>query len=42
LPPTIDEIDAFLGDNTPQSYEKVVDRLLEAINVRRALCAMVA
>jgi hypothetical protein len=30
LPPTIDEIDAFLADNTPQSYETVVDRLLEA------------
>ncbi len=30
LPPTIEEIDAFLADNTPQSYEKVVDRLLEA------------
>jgi hypothetical protein len=28
LPPTPDEIDAFLADKTPQAYEKVVDRLL--------------
>ena len=28
LPPTIAEIDAFLGDHSPQSYEKQVDRLL--------------
>src|SRR5579871_5748893 len=28
LPPTPQEIDAFLKDNTPQAYEKVVDRLL--------------
>ncbi|WP_238474607.1 DUF1553 domain-containing protein [Maribacter algarum] len=29
LPPTISEIDAFLKDNSPEAYEKVVDRLLE-------------
>jgi Protein of unknown function (DUF1553)/Protein of unknown function (DUF1549)/Concanavalin A-like lectin/glucanases superfamily len=30
LPPTIDEVDAFLGDSTPQAFERVVDRLLES------------
>lgn len=28
LPPTIPEIDAFLADDSPNAYEKVVDRLL--------------
>jgi hypothetical protein len=28
LPPTPDEIDAFLSDSSPEAYEKVVDRLL--------------
>jgi hypothetical protein len=28
LPPTIEELDAFLLDNSPEAYEKVVDRLL--------------
>jgi hypothetical protein len=28
LPPTINEINAFLYDSTPQAYERVVDRLL--------------
>jgi mono/diheme cytochrome c family protein len=28
LPPTLDEIDAFLADDSPQAYEAVVDRLL--------------
>jgi len=28
LPPTIDELDAFLSDRSPNAYEKVVDRLL--------------
>jgi len=30
LPPTIEEIDAFLQDNSPNAYEKVVDRLLSS------------
>jgi len=29
LPPTIEEIDAFLNDKSPAAYEKVVDRLLK-------------
>ncbi|MEE3175965.1 MAG: DUF1553 domain-containing protein [Verrucomicrobiota bacterium] len=28
LPPTIPEVDAFLADDSPEAYEKVVDRLL--------------
>ena len=28
LPPTPEEVDAFLADHSPQAYEKVVDRLL--------------
>ncbi|MEM6317474.1 MAG: DUF1553 domain-containing protein [Bacteroidota bacterium] len=28
LPPSVAEIDAFLSDNSPNAYEKVVDRLL--------------
>ncbi len=28
LPPTLAEIDAFLADQSPQAYERVVDRLL--------------
>lgn len=28
LPPSIEEIDAFLSDNQPNAYEKVVDQLL--------------
>ena len=28
LPPTPEEVDAFLGDHSPDAYEKLVDRLL--------------
>jgi hypothetical protein len=30
LPPTPDEVDAFLADQSPHAFEKVVDRLLES------------
>ncbi|HEU0005550.1 MAG TPA: DUF1549 domain-containing protein, partial [Terriglobia bacterium] len=30
LPPTPDEMEAFLKDSSPQAYEKVVDRLLQS------------
>ena len=30
LPPTPEEVDAFLADQSPDAYEKVVDRLLAA------------
>ncbi|QDU97977.1 PSD1 and planctomycete cytochrome C domain-containing protein [Lignipirellula cremea] len=30
LPPTLEEIDQFLADSSPQAYEKVVDRLLKS------------
>jgi cytochrome c553 len=30
LPPTLEELDAFLKDNAPDAYEKAVDRFLES------------
>jgi Protein of unknown function (DUF1549)/Planctomycete cytochrome C len=30
LPPTPDEVDAFVNDTTPDAYEKLVDRLLQS------------
>jgi hypothetical protein len=30
LPPTPDEVDAFVADTDPEAYEKLVDRLLES------------
>lgn len=31
LPPSIEEMDAFLEDNSPDAYEKVVDRLIGSV-----------
>ncbi|MEX2594176.1 MAG: DUF1553 domain-containing protein [Anditalea sp.] len=30
LPPSVEEVDAFLNDNSPDAYEKLIDRLLES------------
>ncbi|MCA9217036.1 MAG: DUF1549 domain-containing protein, partial [Planctomycetales bacterium] len=30
LPPTLEELDAFLDDDSPRAYERVVDRLLKS------------
>jgi hypothetical protein len=30
LPPTIGEVDAFLADNSPEAYEKLIDRLMSS------------
>ena len=30
LPPTVEELEAFLADRSPQAYEKVVDQLLDS------------
>ncbi len=30
LPPSLEELDAFLADQSPEAYEKVVDRLLKS------------
>src|SRR2546425_796532 len=32
LPPTIGEVDAFLADDSPEAYEKLVDRLLSSVH----------
>ena len=37
LPPTSEEVKAFLDDRSPDAFEKIVDRLLELMSVRRAL-----
>ena len=31
LPPSIEEIDAFLNDNSPNAYEKIVDKFLNSV-----------
>jgi hypothetical protein len=39
LPPTVAEIDAFLADNDPEAYEKVVNRLLASPHYGERLAA---
>ncbi len=42
LPPTPEEIDAFVADKSPDAWEKVIDRLLAIAALRRALGAALA
>ena len=37
LPPTPEEVEAFLKDDSPDAYEKLIDRLLASPALRRAL-----
>jgi len=39
LPPTIGEVDAFLADDSPEAYEKLVDRLLSSAHYGERLAA---
>ena len=39
LPPTIGEVDAFLADDSPEAYEKLVDRLLSSVNYGERMAA---
>ena len=39
IPPTPEEVDAFVNDKSPDAYEKLVDRLLASPALRRALGA---
>src|SRR5262249_16241547 len=39
LPPTISEVDAFLADNSPEPYEKLVDRLLNSAHYGERMAA---
>jgi hypothetical protein len=38
LPPTVEELDAFLADDSPQAYEKAVDRLLASPHYGERWC----
>ncbi|MGB0326191.1 MAG: PSD1 and planctomycete cytochrome C domain-containing protein [Akkermansiaceae bacterium] len=40
LPPTVDELDAFLTDDSPQAYEKVVARLLASDDYAERMAAI--
>ena len=42
LPPTPEEVDAFVADAAPDAYERLVDRLLASPALRRALGAALA
>ncbi len=39
LPPTIEEVDGYLADQSPQAYEKVVDRLLGSASYGERMAA---
>ncbi len=39
LPPTPEEIDAFLSDRSPQAYERVIDRLLNSTRYGERMAA---
>ncbi|MDF2375748.1 MAG: DUF1553 domain-containing protein [Verrucomicrobiales bacterium] len=40
LPPTLEEVDAFLADESPDAYEKVVDRLLASSHFGERMALM--
>ncbi|MDF1657691.1 MAG: DUF1553 domain-containing protein [Verrucomicrobiales bacterium] len=40
LPPTLEEVDAFLSDESPEAYEKVVDRLLASSHFGERMALM--
>jgi hypothetical protein len=40
LPPTLEEVDAFLADKSPDAYEKLVDRLLASPRYGERLAVM--
>jgi hypothetical protein len=40
LPPTLEEIDAFVQDDSPDAYERVVDRLLESCQFGERMALM--
>src|SRR5439155_21671579 len=39
LPPTIGEVDAFLADDSPGAYEKLVNRLLSSVHYGERMAA---
>lgn len=40
LPPTVEELDAFINDRSPHAYEKVVDRLLSSDDYAERMAAI--
>jgi len=40
LPPSVEDIDAFLADNADDAYEKVVDRLLNSVDYAERMAAI--